>query len=50
MAKMNPNNGNEAKSDIFLWEIFKCDNFFYQNILKYLNDFHNQNFSILWLK
>ena len=25
MAKMNPNNGNETKSDIFPWNIFKPD-------------------------
>ena len=25
MAKMNPNNGNETKSDIFPWKIFKPD-------------------------
>ena len=25
MAKVNPNNGNETKSDIFPWETFKFD-------------------------
>ena len=25
MNKVNPNNGNEAKSDIFPWDIFKSD-------------------------
>ena len=50
MTKVNPNNGNETKSDIFPWNIFKSDIFFYQSILKYLNDFQNRNFSILWLK
>ena len=25
MAKVNLNNGNESKSDIFPWEIFKSD-------------------------
>ena len=25
MTKMNPNNGNETKSDIFTWDIFKSD-------------------------
>ena len=25
MTKVNPNNGNETKSDIFPWEIFKSD-------------------------
>ena len=25
MAKVNPNNGNETKLEIFLWDIFKSD-------------------------
>ena len=25
MTKMNPNNGNEKKSDVFPWDIFKTD-------------------------
>ena len=25
MIKVNPNNGNETKSDIFSWNIFKSD-------------------------
>ena len=25
MIKVNPNNGNETKSDIFPWDIFKFD-------------------------
>ena len=25
MTKVNPNNGNETKSDIFSWGIFKSD-------------------------
>ena len=25
MTKVNPNNGNETKSDIFPWDIFKFD-------------------------
>ena len=25
MTKLNPSNGNETKSDIFLWNIFKSD-------------------------
>ena len=25
MSKVNPKNGNETKSDIFQWEIFKSD-------------------------
>ena len=49
MAKVNPNNKNETKSDIFPWDIFKSDviYFFYQNNIKYFNDFQNQNFSVL---
>ena len=47
MTKVNPHNGNERKSEIFPWDIFKSDaiSFFYQKILKYFNDFQNQNFS-----
>ena len=29
MTKVNPNNGNETKSDIFSWDIFKYDNIFF---------------------
>ena len=37
---MNPNNGNETKSDIFPRDIFKSDIIFIgRKILKYLNDF-----------
>ena len=25
MTKVNPSNGNETKSDIFPWEVFKSD-------------------------
>ena len=25
MTKVNPNNGNETKSDIFPWDIFRTD-------------------------
>ena len=45
MTKVNPCNENETK-----WDIFKSDTFFYQNLLKYFNEYQNQNFSILWLK
>ena len=42
MTKLNPNNRNEAKSDIFPWDIFKCDIIlFYQKRFKYFNDFKN---------
>ena len=37
MTKVKPNNGNETKSDIFSWDIFKSDTFFYQNMLQYFN-------------
>ena len=47
MTQVNSNNENETESDIFPWDIFKSDTFFYQNILKYFNDFQNQNFSVL---
>ena len=48
MTKVNPNNRNETKSDIFPYDIFKSDNiFFYPKILKYFNDFQNRNFSVL---
>ena len=48
MTKVKPTNGNETKSGIFPWDIFKSDTFFfYQNILKYFNDFQNQTFSTL---
>ena len=50
MTKVNPNNKNETKSDIFRWGIFKSDtkSFLIKNILIYFNDFQNRNFSILW--
>ena len=45
MTKVNPKNGEETKSDIFPWDIFKSDAiFFYQKILTYFND---TNFSVL---
>ena len=40
MTKVNLNNGNKTKSDIFPWDIFKSDIFFIRRkILKYFNDF-----------
>ena len=52
MTNVNQNNGNEIKSDIFRWDMFKSDTIssFHQQILKYFNDFQNRNFSVLWLK
>ena len=48
MTKMNPNNGNEAKSDIFPRDIFKFDIIFIgRKIPKYFNDFYNWHFLIL---
>ena len=42
MTKVNASNGNEAKSDIFPWDIFKSDiTFHWSQILKYFNDFYN---------
>ena len=29
MTKVNPNNGNETKSDIFPWDIFKSGNIYF---------------------
>ena len=29
MTKVNPNNGNDIKSDIFSWDIFKSDIIFH---------------------
>ena len=44
MTKVNPNNENESKSDIFLWDIFKSDIIFIDHkILKYFNDFCNSH-------
>ena len=40
MTKVNPKNGNETKSDIFPWDIFKSDTIpFYQKILSILMTF-----------
>ena len=44
MTKMNPNNGNETKSDIFHWYIFKSEIIFVGwKILKYFNDFYKEH-------
>ena len=39
----------KQKLDIFPWDIFKSDtiSFFNKKILKYFNDFQNQNFLVL---
>ena len=42
MTKVNPTNGNETKSDIFLRDIFKSEIIFIgYKILKYFNHFNN---------
>ena len=47
MTKVNPKNGNEIKSDIFPWDIFKSGIIFIdRKILKYFNNFYNWRFSI----
>ena len=47
MIKVKPNIGNETKSDIFPWDIFKYNQVsFYRKLLKYFNYFQNQNFSV----
>ena len=44
MTKMNPNNGNESKSDTFSWDIFKSDILYTgRKTVKYFNDFFNWN-------
>ena len=51
MTKVKPSNGNETKSDIFSWDIFKSNTIsFYQKILKYCSDFQNWNISVLLTK
>ena len=42
-TKVNPNNGNEIKSDIYSNLVFKVK----QKTLKHFNDFRNQFFSVL---
>ena len=47
MTKVNPNNGNKTKSDIFHGEYSKLTSFFIgQKILKYFIDFHNKHLSV----
>ena len=51
LTKVNPDNGNETKPNIFVTNIFKSDAiFFYQKILMHFNDFQSQNLSVLWIK
>ena len=51
MTKVNPNNGNKTKIDIFLMDIFKSESFFIGcKMLKYFNDFYSWHLSILLQK
>ena len=46
MTKVNPNNGNKTKLEIFPREQFKSKIIFIgRKILKYFYDFHNWHFS-----
>ena len=48
MSIVNPNNGNETKSDAFLWDILKSNtNLSLSKNINYFSDFQNRNFSIL---
>ena len=47
LTKVNLNNGNDTKSDIFPRDVFKSDIIFIgHKMLKYLNGFYNWHFSI----
>ena len=52
MTKMNPNNRNETKSDIFLWYIFKFEamSFFVKKYQSISITLKIGNFTVLWLK
>ena len=44
MTKVNPNNGNETKSENFLWSLFKFDVIFSlikKKTLQYFNNFQS---------
>ena len=48
MTKVKLNKGNETKSDIFPWQIFKSDGTsFLSNILKYFNDSNSELLSFM---
>ena len=48
MTEVNPNNGNETKSDIFHGTYSNLTPYlYYQKIFKFFNDFENRNFSVL---
>ena len=44
LTKAKPNNGNETKSDIFSWDIFKSNIFHWPQNIKYFNDFYHDIF------
>ena len=46
MTKESQKNGNETKSDIFPWDIFKSDvtSFLNKKMLKYFIDFQNMSY------
>ena len=47
MTKVNPNNRNKTRSDIFRRDIFKSDIIFIgRKILKYFNNFYDWHFPI----
>ena len=52
MTKVNQNDGNETKSDIFPWNILRSDAifFFIKKILKHFNDSQNLKFLIFMTK
>ena len=47
MTKVNPNNGNETKLDIFPWDIFKSYAISFLIKKYYFNGFQNQYFLVL---
>ena len=48
MTKGNPSNGNETKSDIFPWDIFKYNHIsFYRKNIKVFQLLARPNFSVL---
>ena len=50
MTKWTQNMKMKQNQTFFCWTYSNLPIFLYQNILKYLSDFQNQNFSILWVK
>ena len=51
ITKVNPNNRNETKSDIFTWDRFKSDTIsFLPKSIKVCQRLSKSEFSVLWLK